>query len=130
MTLRDEYLWMLGKEDLLRERVAKFEQESLHLKEEENRRQQFNIPLDMADQKFLLEFDNTIGPILTELAEVSAEVDRLRESCKEQGLMDTAGNLIDTERGDNTTLGNPRLQEGSEHMSIAIPWLLSRIETR
>jgi hypothetical protein len=110
----NDYLWRLGNLDLLQERYQGLINERSMLEEEREKRQRVGLDLDSEDLDFLAHFGDTLEPVRKELAEVSADVERLKQLCIEQGLMTIDGKPTWTSADDAASISESGEETQSE----------------
>jgi hypothetical protein len=86
--LYEDYLRRLGNQDLLLESYGGLVNEKNRLEAERERRRQVGVDLDDEDLEFLAKWASTIEPVREELEEVTKDVERLKNLCIAQGLID------------------------------------------
>jgi hypothetical protein len=123
--LYEDYLRRLGNQDLLLESYGGLMNEKSRLEAERERRRQVGVDLDDEDLEFLAKWANTIEPVKRELEEVSRDVERLKEMCIAQGLIDSSEpptQPSETYEEHNPVLAeNPQSDKNSTHSKLSQP---------
>ncbi|KFZ13519.1 hypothetical protein V501_03675 [Pseudogymnoascus sp. VKM F-4519 (FW-2642)] len=97
-----EYQSTLGRQDILLERYAYFLGDKDRLEMERERRRQVGLTLDKLDEQFLKEFPKAEKSRLAELDGIAEDIQRLKNLCIDEGIVDLNGDLIEEIKKDNT----------------------------
>ena len=85
--LLSEYLSRVGDVSILEERLSDLDRERFEIEEQERLRFGLNIPLGEESRQFLVDYDKRQSEIQAELDIAKEDVVRLREKCKEEGIL-------------------------------------------
>jgi len=106
-----------GDEEILQERCAEFWFEKEQLEEQKETRQRVGLKLQKDDEDFLLNFEKLVTPVEEELAKVRQDVQRLRDLCFEQGIIDENGELVENSKGGSEDVSDEDAGANSDNVS-------------